>query len=127
MTDELIVVASGQEMGLVRRNRKGRLAFTYNKKWAAEEDSYPLSLSMPLGLADHGHGKIDPFLWGLLPDNELVLARWVREFHVSARTAFALIANVGEHCSVALQFIPPERLEAGRTAAAGQSPCLSAA
>jgi len=49
VTNELIVVASGQEMGLVRRNQKGKLDFTYNKKWAAEEDSYPLSLSMPLG------------------------------------------------------------------------------
>jgi len=127
MTDELIVVASGQEMGLVRRNRKGRLAFTYNKKWAEEEDSYPLSLSMPLGLAEHGHGKIDPFLWGLLPDNEMVLARWGREFHVSARSAFALIANVGEDCAGAVQFVRPERLEAVRKGAAGEVRWLSEA
>jgi serine/threonine-protein kinase HipA len=28
---------------------------------------------MPLALAEHDHAKIDPFLWGLLPDNEMVL------------------------------------------------------
>jgi hypothetical protein len=30
MTDELIVVANGEAMGLVRRNRKGRLSCVYN-------------------------------------------------------------------------------------------------
>lgn len=64
MTNELIAVANGQEMGLVRRSQKGKLSFTYSEKWAASEESYPLSLSMPLGLAEHGHGKIEPFLWG---------------------------------------------------------------
>src|ERR1700681_342435 len=46
-------------------------------------------------LAEHGHTKIDPFLWGLLPDNEKVLDNWARKFHISARNAFAPIANVG--------------------------------
>lgn len=99
MTNELIVVANGQEMGLLRRSPKGKLSFTYNEKWGASEDSYPLSLSMPLGLTEHGHAKIEPFLWGLLPDNEMVLARWGREFHVSARSAYGLISNVGEDYS----------------------------
>ena len=35
---------------------------------------------MPLALAEHSHTKIDPFLWGLLPDNEKVLDNWARKF-----------------------------------------------
>jgi serine/threonine-protein kinase HipA len=120
MTDELIVVANGEAMGLVRRNRKGRLSFVYNEKWAGAEESYPLSLSMPLGLAEHGHGKIEPFLWGLLPDSEVVLARWGMEFHVSARSAFALISHVGEDCAGAVQFVRPERLDAVRKGSRGE-------
>ena len=44
-------------------------------------DSYPLSLSMPLAAAEHGPGVVEPFLWGLLPDNEHVLDRWAQKFH----------------------------------------------
>jgi serine/threonine-protein kinase HipA len=67
---------------------------------------------MPLALAEHGHAKIDPYLWGLLPDNEIVLDQRARKFHVSARNAFGLIACVGEDCAGAVQFVRPERLEA---------------
>ena len=52
------------------------------------------------------------FLWGLLPDNEVVLRRWGQRFQVSPRSAFALIANVGEDCAGAVQFVRAERLEA---------------
>jgi len=66
---------------------------------------------MPLALAQHGNDKIDPFLWGLLPDNEMVVGRWARKFHVSARNAFSLLGAVGEDCAGAVQFVQPERLD----------------
>ena len=68
--------------------------------------------SMPLAAAEHPHGAIDPFIWGLLPDNEHVLAAWGRRFQVSPRNPFALVAHVGEDCPGAVQFVRPERLEA---------------
>jgi serine/threonine-protein kinase HipA len=67
---------------------------------------------MPLALTAHGNAKVDPFLWGLLPDNSNVLDQWGRRFHVSPRNAFGLIANVGEDCAGAAQFVQPERLGA---------------
>jgi serine/threonine-protein kinase HipA len=112
MSQELIAIIEDREMGRVARDNRGRLSFTYSEKWRAAADAYPLSISMPLALAEHGHAKIDPFLWGLLPDNEKVLDNWARKFHVSARNAFALIANVGEDCAGAVQFVRPERLDA---------------
>jgi serine/threonine-protein kinase HipA len=45
-----------------------------------------------------------------LPDNEFILGKWAQRFQVSARDAFGLIANVGEDCAGAVQFVPPERL-----------------
>src|SRR5262249_32481406 len=68
------------------------------------------SLSMPLGAATHSHKAIDTFLWGLLPDNDAILEKWARKFQVSARNAFGLIANVGEDCAGAVQFVLPERV-----------------
>jgi serine/threonine-protein kinase HipA len=73
---------------------------------------------MPITLAEHPNAKIDPFLWGLLPDNEIILANWARKFHVSARNAFSLIAYVGEDCAGAVQFVQPARLNAILGAAA---------
>ncbi len=112
MSEELVAILDGHETGRVVQDDRGRLSFTYNEAWRAAADAYPLSISMPLALAEHGNEKIYAFLWGLLPDNEMVLDHWARKFHVSARNAFALIACVGEDCAGAVQFVRPERLEA---------------
>lgn len=109
MTATLIVAAGGIKMGFVERGPRERLRFVYDDDWRAAQASFPLSLSMPLTAAEHGHGAIEPYLWGLLPDNELVLDSWAKTFQVSARNAFALISNVGEDCAGAAQFVRPER------------------
>src|ERR1035437_3199062 len=54
---------------------------------------------MPLASAEHGHARIEAFLWGLLPDNDRVLENWGRRFQVSPRNVFRLIAHVGEDCA----------------------------
>lgn len=112
MTDELIVLLGGREVGRVRRNKRGKLTLSYDHGWRETEGAYSLSLSMPLAAAEHGPDVVEAFLWGLLPDNERVLDSWARNFHVSARSAFALIAHVGEDCAGSVQFVPPERLDA---------------
>lgn len=118
MTKELIALLDGRETGRVVRDNRGKLTFTYNEQWRNAADAYPLSLSMPITLAEHPNTKIDPFLWGLLPDNEIILGNWARKFHVPARNAFSLIAYVGEDCAGAVQFVQPARLNAILGAAA---------
>jgi serine/threonine-protein kinase HipA len=73
MTDQLIALLGGVEVGRVLRSRTGRLSFQYDEGWQSRADAYPLSLSMPFALVQHGHAKIDAFLWGLLPDNQKVI------------------------------------------------------
>ena len=112
MNHGLIAILDGRRMGQVTMHSGERLSLTYDEAWRRAPDAYPLSISMPFALTEHAHAKINPFLWGLLPDNELILNEWARRFHVSARNAFALIAAVGEECAGAVQFVQPERLEA---------------
>ncbi len=114
MNSKLIALLDGKEVGHVSRDARGRLRFIYDDGWRQTNDAYPLSLSMPLGAKEHGRSVIEAFLWGLLPDNEHVLARWAAKFHVSARNVFALLSHVGEDCAGAVQFVTPERLEAIR-------------
>ena len=112
MTDMLVALADDRIMGEVRRSRSGRLSFVYDAGWQASRGAWPLSLSMPLVVSEHEHGRIEPWLRGLLPDNEAVLARWGQRFHVSPRNAFALIGAVGEDCAGAVRFTTPERVPA---------------
>lgn len=111
MTEELITLLSGAKMGRLTRTAAG-VSFVYDKIWRDVRDTLPLSLSMPFAKMEHGPEVVEPFLWGLLPDNELILTKWARRFQVSARNVFALIANVGEDCAGAVQFVRPERLDA---------------
>ena len=112
MSDELIVLLSDRETGCVRQDQRRRLKFVYNDEWREARGAYPLSLSMPLAASEHPHDVIEAFIWGLLPENELVLERWAKKFQVSARSAFALISQVGEDCAGAVQFVRPDRLDA---------------
>jgi serine/threonine-protein kinase HipA len=114
MSGELIVLLSDREVGRVRQDQRHRLKFIYNDEWRETGGAYPLSLSMPLAASEHLHDVIEAFMWGLLPENELVLERWAKKFQVSARSAFALISQVGEDCAGAVQFVRPDRLDAVR-------------
>lgn len=108
--DTLILLLDGETIGSVHR-RAGRLSLIYSDEWRRRPDAYPLSLSMPLAAAQHPHGPVNAFLWGLLPDNDVVIERWARHFQVSPKNPFALIGAVGEDCAGAVQFVRPDRVE----------------
>lgn len=107
---ELVTLLGDREIGRLRRSQNGRLSFQYDERWQNARAAYPLSLSMPLASREHRHAVVEPYLWGLLPDNELIVQRWARRFQVSPRNAFALLANVGEDCAGAVRFVQPDRL-----------------
>lgn len=111
MSDDLIALIDGQEAGRVRQGRDGRFTLVYAESWRQDSNAYPLSLSLPLAQSEHGHDAVHAFLWGLLPDNERILDTWARRFGVSARNPFSMLANVGEDCAGAVQFVRPERVE----------------
>lgn len=112
---ELTALLNDMPVGRVLRDDHGRLKFIYDDSWRWAADAYPLSLSMPLGSKEHSHGVIESYLWGLLPDNAVVLESWGRQFQVSPRNAFALLSHVGEDCAGAIQFVRQEQLEIART------------
>jgi serine/threonine-protein kinase HipA len=110
MTDNQLHLLMGDAVaGTVTRLPTGRLAYKYDSAYAQARSSTPVSVSMPPQVASHPDGKITPWLWGLLPDNDAVLSRWSREFHVSA-TPFSLLATpLGEDCPGAVRLVPEDR------------------
>lgn len=111
--DELVVLANGVRMGRVLRHRRRNvLRLVYDDDWMAEPESHPLSLSLPLSAGQHGDDRVEPFLWGLLPDDREVIVRWAERYSVSPGNVFRLLEHVGEDCAGAIQFVLPERVAA---------------
>lgn len=105
---ELVAKHRDREVGRLVRRRDGRCSFRYAEDWRHARGAFPLSLSMPLAAADHGPKVVDAYLWGLLPDNDVILQRWAKTFQVSAANAFGLIAHVGNDCAGAVRFVTGE-------------------
>ena len=125
MTDELVALIDGEDVGRVTHGKDAQLSFTYNDRWRRGDDAYPISLSLPLAVAEHGHEPVHAFLSGLLPDNDRILDAWGRSFGVSARNPFRLLAHVGEECAGAVQFVVPARVEKLRRESTGRVQWLS--
>ena len=112
MTDSLFVVLDDVVAGTLERLQNGRLRFDYTEEYRKNSGATPISLSMPTQVRSHSDRVITPWLWGLLPDSDAVLARWARQFHVSSSSAFSLLATqIGEDCAGAVRFAPPDKID----------------
>ncbi len=107
----LHVLMDGCPAGLLTQDPHGAVAFAYDRGYRDDPAATPISLSMPLAQEAASGAALDAFLWGLLPDNPGVLDRWGARFRVSANSAYALLAHVGEDCAGAVQFVRPDRLD----------------
>ena len=112
MTNQLTVILDDRVAGTLTRLDQGRLRFDYDDDYRTRPDATPLSVSMPTQVASHSDRVVTPWLWGLLPDNEAVLSRWARQFHVSSSSPFSLLSTpVGEDCAGSVRFAPPDELD----------------
>jgi len=110
VTPEALLAVYEDRVAATVVRRGDRLSLEYDPAWR-REGAFPLSLSMPLAKATHGHDVVEAFLTNLLPDNARVLEAWGRRFGVSSRSPFRLLAHVGEDCAGAFAFVRPDRLE----------------
>jgi serine/threonine-protein kinase HipA len=108
MTDILAVLLEDAVAGSITRLDQGRLRFDYNDEYRQRPAATPLSVSMPPSIRSHPHSDISPWLWGLLPDNERVLARWARDFQVPAKPFSLLSTPIGHDCAGAVRFAPSD-------------------
>ncbi len=111
MTDRLTVLMNGELAGAIDRTDDGH-AFHYDDDYRTADNATPISVSMPLALRHHRGEGVTAWLWGLLPENAVVLDRWAREFHASASDPMSLLSTpVGRDCAGAVQFVPYDELE----------------
>lgn len=110
MKYESVAVINGRVVGYLGESA-GKYELRYDDAWRHAEGAFPLSLSLPLTLAEHGDEAVRPYLANLLPDNDAILRAWARVYQVSANNPLALLAHVGEECPGALQILPPGRVD----------------
>jgi serine/threonine-protein kinase HipA len=112
MTDSLVVILDDDVAGTLTRLPGGRLRFAYDDEYRERGNATPLSGSMPTQVRSHPDSAINPWLWGLLPDNEAVLSRWARDFHASASSPFSMLATpIGHDCAGAVRFAAPDAVD----------------
>jgi len=108
----LTVLLEGRPIGKVERLASGALRLRYDEGYRDDPTATLLSVSMPPTQDMHGDARLTPWLWGLLPDNADVLARWGRDFGVSMASPFPLLStHVGHDCAGAVQFCPPDEAD----------------
>ncbi len=109
------IVRDGLEEGVLR----------YCDEYRLDPSAVPLSMSLPLGIQQHGRDATLRWVDGLLPDNPRVMARWCANEGVSAATPLGLLSTrVGLDCAGAVQFVP-EGSEAEVTSRSGSLKMLS--
>ncbi|MCP3936880.1 MAG: type II toxin-antitoxin system HipA family toxin, partial [Actinomycetia bacterium] len=94
------------------RVASGALRLRYDGDYRDDPTATLLSVSMPPAEEAHSDARLTPWLWGLLPDNADVLARWGRDFGVSVASPFPLLGtHVGHDCAGAVQFCAPDEAD----------------
>lgn len=111
MTKELLVLLGEAHAGILRQDARASLTLEYEQAWCDDPNASPVSVSMPLAKRVHRGDALLAYLWGLLPDNDVILDAWAKRFNVSARNVFGLLTHVGEDCAGAVRFVAPERIE----------------
>lgn len=107
----LVVAMHGEVAGTLTRTRSG-VRFEYRDEYRTDPAATPLSVAMPLTVRAHTDAVVEPWLRGLLPDDDDVIDRWARQFGVRGRAVFDLLAApIGEDCAGAVQFCAPERVD----------------
>jgi serine/threonine-protein kinase HipA len=80
----------------------------YEMAWSGGRDSFPISLTMPLGQPRHGPQVTVPWLMNLLPEGEPLRAV-TRALGVAQEDILGLIANLGSDLAGALTTGEPRR------------------
>jgi serine/threonine-protein kinase HipA len=112
-TKTLIVFLYDRTVGVIERTGSG-LTFTYDEDYRSLASATPLSLSMPLTATRYSNRVVEPYLRGLLPDNDDVRRRWAAHFGLRDRDTLGLIAAIGSDVTGGARFVPE-----------GESPTLS--
>jgi HipA-like protein len=77
--------------------------FTYDPAWVADAGQQVFALALPTTTLEHEGPHVTAILQGLLPDDDLTLARWAARYATTTAPT-DLLAHVGGDAAGAVQF-----------------------
>ncbi|MFC7620282.1 type II toxin-antitoxin system HipA family toxin [Microlunatus sp. GCM10028923] len=111
MNERLAVLLSGEVIGHLNRTSVDQdPTFTYTRDYVRSGE-VALSVQLPIQPGVHPAKKVQPYLFGLLPENDPARAAWSDQLGVDADDAFGILAVMGRDCPGAVQFSREEDLD----------------
>ncbi|MBF0393707.1 MAG: type II toxin-antitoxin system HipA family toxin [Alphaproteobacteria bacterium] len=117
----LDVFLNSRHVGVLRRESTGAIHFQYAKDWLAWENTFPVSLSLPLREDRYIGLPVLNVFDNLLPDGDAIRRRVAERVGAGGTDAYSLLAALGHDCVGALQFLP-EGIDPGKAGAIDGKP-----
>lgn len=111
MTRTLDIWWDGHLVGQLTQDKHGELGFAYAPAWLDDEQTPPLSASLPKRAEPFSRRECRPFFGGLLPEESQRDAA-AQALGVSRANDFALLDRLGGDVAGALQLLPPGEVPA---------------
>ena len=102
----LNVFLNSRLVGSLRRESTGATDFQYAKDWLTWENTFPISLSLPLREDRYIGAPVINVFDNLLPDSDAIRKRVAERVGAGGTDAYSLLAALGHDCVGALQFLP---------------------
>ncbi|PZA10762.1 type II toxin-antitoxin system HipA family toxin [Rhodopseudomonas palustris] len=102
----LNVFLNGRLVGVLRRESTGATDFQYARGWLDWENTFPVSLSLPLREDRYIGAPVINVFDNLLPDSDAIRKRVAERVGADGIDAYSLLAALGHDCVGALQFLP---------------------
>lgn len=115
----LDVYLNGRLVGQLGREASGAIDFRYDPAWLAWENTFPVSLSLPLREDRYIGAPVIAVFDNLLPDNNEIRKHLAARTRAAGTDAFSLLSAIGRDCVGALQFMPEGQEPAPSSAIAG--------
>ena len=102
----LNVFLNGRIVGILRRESTGAIDFQYARDWLDWDNTFPVSLSLPLREDRYIGAPVINVFDNLLPDSDTIRRRIAERVGAGGTDAYSLLAALGHDCVGALQFLP---------------------
>ncbi|MDH6232288.1 HipA-like protein [Mesorhizobium soli] len=96
----LNVFLNGRLVGVLRRASTGAIDFQYAKDWLGWENTFPVSLSLPLREDRYIGAPVINVLDNLLPDSDAIRKRVAERVGAGGTDAYSLLTALGHDCGV---------------------------
>ena len=117
----LHVFLNARLVGTLRRESTGAIDFQYDKDWLAWENTFPVSLSLPLREDRYIGAPVINVFDNLLPDSDAIRKRVAERVGAGGTDAYGLLTALGHDCVGALQFLP-DGIDPGKAGATDGNP-----